>query len=89
MYGIHGVDDNPKLHPYGNAENLCKSCSSNAACGGVGNSCVSIGDSGRRCVAACTADAGCPDGYKCKEVASASTSTIYGSYCVPATRTCE
>jgi hypothetical protein len=88
MYGIHGIDDNPKLHPYANAENLCERCSSNGACGGAGNACVSVGTSGRRCVAACTADSGCPAGYLCKKVASASTSTIYGAYCVPATRRC-
>jgi hypothetical protein len=89
MYGVHGVDDNPKLHPYADPQNSCKRCSSNSTCGGVGNACVTIGDSGRRCVAACSDDSGCPSGYKCKEVASASTSTIYGSYCVPSTRTCD
>lgn len=88
MYGVHGIDDDPKLHPYANPENLCRSCSSNSACGGVGNACVTVGTSGRRCVAACTADRGCPTGYQCKKVASASTSTIYGSYCVPAARSC-
>jgi hypothetical protein len=89
MYGIHGIDDNPKLHPYAKPENACNRCSSNAACGGVGNACVTVGDSGRRCVAACTDDAGCGAGYACKQVASASTSTIYGSYCVPRTRSCN
>jgi len=89
MYGIHGIDDDPKLHPYANPENLCKSCSSNTTCGGIGNACVSVGTSGKRCVAACTADSGCPTNYQCKKVASASTSTIYGSYCVPATRSCS
>lgn len=89
MYGIHGIDDNPKLHPFAKLENTCKSCSSNAACGGVGNACVTIGASGRRCVAACTDDSGCPTGYQCKQVASSSTSTIYGAYCVPAARSCE
>jgi hypothetical protein len=89
MYGIHGIDDDPKLHPYANVENSCKSCSSNAACGGVGNACVSVGTSGRRCVAACTSDSGCPTNYGCKKVASSSTSTIYGSYCVPASRSCQ
>jgi hypothetical protein len=89
MYGVHGIDDNPKLHPFANIENSCKSCSSNTSCGGVGNACVAIGTSGRRCVAACTDDTGCPTGYLCKQVASSSTSTIYGAYCVPATRTCE
>jgi hypothetical protein len=88
MYGIHGIDDDPKIHPYANPENLCKSCSSNSGCGGVGNACVTVGTSGKRCVAACTADSGCGTGYQCKKVASASTSTIYGSYCVPATRSC-
>ena len=34
---VHGVDDNPKLHPFANPENMCKRCSSNAQCGGVGN----------------------------------------------------
>jgi len=89
MYGIHGIDDNPKLHPFANPENLCKRCSDNGTCGGVGNACVSVGTSGRRCVAACTADSGCPSGYACKPVASASTSTIYGSYCVPMSRSCD
>ncbi len=89
MYGIHGIDDNPKLHPYANPENACKRCSSNTTCGGVGNACVAVGDSGRRCVAACTDDAACGVGYACKQVASASTSTIYGSYCVPTSRSCN
>jgi hypothetical protein len=89
MYGIHGIDDDPKLHPYANVENLCRTCSSNTGCGGVGNACVSVGTSGRRCVAACTSDTGCPTDYLCKKVASASTSTIYGSYCVPASRSCQ
>lgn len=89
MYGVHGIDDNPALHPYADPERSCQRCSSNSACGGVGNACVTIGDSGRRCVAACTDDRGCPSGYRCKPVASASTSTIYGSYCVPATRSCD
>ncbi len=89
MYGIHGIDDNPKLHPYGNLEKSCNRCSANADCGGVGNTCATVGSSGKRCMAACTDDAACGEGYKCKAVASASTSTIYGSYCVPATRSCN
>jgi hypothetical protein len=89
MYGIHGIDDNPKLHPFANLDNACSKCSANAACGGVGNACVTVGTSGKRCVAACTDDAACGAGYLCKQVASASSSTIYGSFCVPASRRCE
>jgi hypothetical protein len=89
MYGIHGVDDNPKLHPFGNLENMCSTCSSNSACGGVGNACVTVGTSGKRCVPACTDDSACGEGFACKKVASAATNTIYGSFCVPANRRCE
>jgi len=89
MYGVHGVDDNPKVHPFAKLENACTACSSNAQCGGVGNACIAIGASGKRCAAACTDDSGCGAGYKCKDVASSSTSTIYGSYCVPETRSCN
>ncbi|MEO8699020.1 MAG: hypothetical protein ABI867_03220 [Kofleriaceae bacterium] len=89
MYGVHGIDDNPKLHPYANPEAMCQTCSANADCGGVGNSCITVGSSGKRCVPACTDDAACGTGYQCKPVASASSSTIYGSYCVPTARRCE
>lgn len=88
MYGIHGIDDNPALHPFAALENLCSECSSNADCGGAGNLCVTVGDDGKRCAAACTDDRGCPDGYACRAIASSSTSTIYGSACVPADLSC-
>ncbi len=88
MYGVHGVDDNPAMHPFANAENLCTSCSTNADCGGVGNLCVTVGQEGKRCVAACTDDRGCPSDYTCRSIASQSSSTIYGKACVPARLTC-
>jgi len=88
MYGIHGIDDNPALHPFAVAENLCSECSANADCGGAGNLCVTIGDDGKRCAAACTDDRGCPDGYACRAIASSSSSTIYGNACVPADLSC-
>jgi hypothetical protein len=89
MYGIHGLDDNPAMHPFANAENLCESCSANADCGGLGNLCVTVGDDGKRCAAACSDDRGCPDGYACRAVASQSSSTIYANACVPADLSCE
>lgn len=88
MYGIHGIDDNPALHPFAVEENLCTECGANADCGGAGNLCVTVGDEGKRCVAACTDDRGCPDGYACRAIASQSSSTIYGSACVPADLSC-
>jgi hypothetical protein len=89
LYGIHGIDDDPKLHPYARPDRFCGRCSSNSDCGGTGNACITMGDSGRRCTAACTDDSGCPSGYACRKVASASTSTIYASMCVPAGNVCR
>ena len=82
MYGIHGIDDNPKLVPFAKTANFGKACSANAECGGPGNLCVSMaGTSGKRCTAACAADPGCGTGFACKAVASTASSTIYGKAC--------
>lgn len=81
MYGMHGIDDNPKLVPFANVGGFGQACSKNADCGGPGNLCVSAGAGAKRCTAACTDTAGCPTSYTCKAVASASSSTIYGRAC--------
>jgi len=88
MYGIHGIDDNPALHPYADTDMLCERCSSNPDCGGVGNMCVGVGSSGKHCVAACTDDRGCPDGYACTAIASSSAGSIYARACVPESFSC-
>ncbi len=81
MYGMHGIDDNPKLVPFAHTESFGKSCSTNSECGGPGNLCVGAGTSTKRCTAACAGDGGCGVGFTCKAVASSSTSTIYGRAC--------
>jgi hypothetical protein len=80
LYGMHGIDDNPKLVPFAKPDNFGKSCSANSDCGGPGNLCVSTG-SGKKCTAACAGDGGCGTGYTCKAVASSTSSTIYGRAC--------
>jgi len=82
MYGMHGIDDNPTVVPFAKISNFGKSCSVNADCGGPGNLCVGTAASGgKKCTAACAANAGCGTGYTCKAVASSSSSTIYGRAC--------
>ena len=84
LYGMHGIDDNPKVVPFAKLENFGKTCRANADCGGPGNLCVSAGSGrGKLCTAACatTGESGCGTGYTCKLVASASSSTIYGRAC--------
>jgi hypothetical protein len=82
MYGMHGIDDNPKVVPFAHVENFGKTCSVNADCGGPGNLCVgSTATGGKKCTAACASDPGCGPGYTCKAVASTASSTIYGRAC--------
>jgi hypothetical protein len=83
MYGLHGIDDNPMIHPFARVENIGDTCSVNADCGGVGNMCVTVTNVGKRCTAACSADPGCPSNYRCRPVASQSSSTIYANACAP------
>lgn len=80
MYGMHGIDDNPKVVPWAQTARFGQTCSVNADCGGPGNLCVKTG-SRKTCTAACTGDGGCGTGYTCKAVASTSSSTIYGRAC--------
>jgi hypothetical protein len=80
MYGMHGIDDNPKLVPFANTAKFGKACSANSDCGAPGNLCVSA-SGGKKCTAACTDTSGCGTGYTCKAVASTSSATIYGKAC--------
>jgi hypothetical protein len=80
MYGIHGIDEDPHLHPFADTSMFGKKCSTNADCGAPGNMCVTMGAS-KKCTAACAGDGGCPTSYTCKAVASVSSSTIFGRAC--------
>jgi hypothetical protein len=80
MYGMHGVDDNPQLHPYAEREMMGEACSVNADCGELGNLCVRAAGE-RLCTAACTTDAGCGEGWACRQIAS--NGAIYGRACMP------
>ncbi|GMV43079.1 MAG: hypothetical protein AMXMBFR64_47950 [Myxococcales bacterium] len=86
MYGVHGIDDNPHLHPYANVKNLCGGCTVASDCGGEGNLCTKLNSSERVCTARCTTSDGCPNGYTCMDVASGGVITT--RQCVPAALTC-
>jgi hypothetical protein len=82
LYGVHGIDDNPRRHPYANARIQTRSCSVDADCHSEGNRCVR-GPSGKKsCSMICLDDSGCSDGYHCKAIGSLATTTVVGKACV-------
>lgn len=87
MYGVHGIDDNPRRHPYANDDALCGACVTDADCGGEGNRCVTLADGEKACTFECTADDGCPAGFVCQ--AAQTGGWIRTQVCVSTQATCE
>jgi len=88
MYGVHGVDHNPKYDPMSDADKLCAACTTNAQCGADGNRCTKISSSQKACTFECIDDSGCPSGYSCRAVASATSRTVKTHQCVPTNLKC-
>ena len=86
MYGVHGIDDNPRLHPYANISGFCGECSADSDCGAPGNKCTRLNEEERVCTAECLSTDACPTGYECMDVASGSW--IESRQCVPLGLTC-
>ena len=87
MYGVHGIDDNPHGHPFGDQAMLCQACAEDSDCGGVGNGCTRLNEGEKFCSYQCTADDGCPAGYACMDVAEGSYLTT--KRCAPTQLSCQ
>ncbi len=77
MYGVHGIDDNPRVHPWANQAGFGASCSEDSDCGSVGNRCVGEGT----CTYECTADEACGAGALCQKAQEGGWITT--KVCVP------
>lgn len=83
-YGVHGIDDNPKTHPFASVETLGQPCDATADCGdSQGNRCITSPQDAdtKICATICLDDSGCPEGYVCQYLASGST--LVDRACVP------
>lgn len=89
MYGVHGVDHDPKYDPTSDASKLCAACASDADCGADGNRCTKLSSRQKACTIGCIDDSGCPTGYACRAVASATTRTVKTHQCVPISLSCR
>ena len=86
MYGMHGVDALPRLHPYADREMLGELCAANADCGGLGNMCVRMPDGARRCTAAGPSAAAGGAGRRCRPGGASPPRAVYGSACMTTAR---
>jgi hypothetical protein len=68
-YGVHGVDENPKLNPHASEGIACSPCGSDADCGAGGNLCLGYAG-GAACGVACSTDTACGPGYRCARLTS-------------------
>jgi hypothetical protein len=65
VYGVHGIDDDPKTSPLADASKLGAACRTDADCGAADSRCIPISSSASACGIACADSAGCPEGTKC------------------------
>lgn len=86
MYGVHGIDDNPRAHPWAEVDGLCGECSKSSDCGPAGNRCVKM-NGVKACTFECTADDACGEGLVCQSAQRAGT--IEGKVCVTPRATCD
>jgi len=63
-YGVHGVDQGPKLNPHSGDGPQCMPCRSNEDCGSGGNYCVNYRGGGA-CSVGCTTSEACGSGFEC------------------------
>ncbi|HRH00738.1 MAG TPA: hypothetical protein PLR99_31065 [Polyangiaceae bacterium] len=65
VYGVHGIDENPKVSPLADVRKVGASCTQDADCGAADSRCLQVSSSRKVCGVACADSAGCPSGTKC------------------------
>lgn len=65
VYGVHGIDDDPKVSPLADPAKIGAACAADADCGAADSRCLAVDSSHKVCGAACADDSGCPNGLKC------------------------
>ncbi len=65
VYGVHGLDDNPKVSPLADTSKVGAACNKDTDCGGADSRCLSVSSSKKVCGVACADTTGCPSGTQC------------------------
>ena len=87
-YGVHGVDDGPKLNPHASEGLACRPCSRDSDCGAGGNYCLGFAD-GAACSVGCTTDAACGEGFRCARIFDIDDQFYIPRQCVPQSMSCR
>ncbi len=87
IYGVHGIDDNPRFNPFVDAALNCKSCAAHSECGGYDTLCADYGGGNKRCATKCETDNDCPAGFTCFDIREGNT--LVGKGCAPTTLSCD
>lgn len=87
MYGVHGIDDNPRSHPFGDPDANCSACE--RGCEAAGNACLRLNRAEKICAVECVDDSGCAEGYACKPYSRGGAQYIGNHACVPVTGSCH
>jgi hypothetical protein len=86
LFGVHGIDDNPRVNPFADFSKLCEPCTTATECGGYDSQCVDYGSGQKHCGTKCESNNDCPDGYGCFDIRFGDTITT--KVCAPSTMTC-
>ena len=86
MYGVHGLDDNPRLHPFADRGKFCATCSKASDCG-AGMHCVTMSDGTKGCAAECASSDACGEGYTCRNTRVQTSLSM--AVCAPVALSCK
>jgi hypothetical protein len=65
VYGVHGLDDNPRVSPLADVSKVGAECSRDTDCAAPDSRCLAVSSSKKVCGVACADTAGCPSGTTC------------------------
>jgi hypothetical protein len=65
VYGVHGLDDNPKASPLADVSKVGVACTQDSECGAPDSKCMVVSATSKVCGMACADTVGCPTGTAC------------------------
>lgn len=87
-YGVHGIDQDPKLNPHASEGVACTACDGQNTCGAGGNYCLQL-SGGSACGTACATSEACGEGFTCAPITDNPDQFYIPKQCVPNNQQCR